>query len=113
LGKYRQPTVDGVSCIIILAVFCSMGGASGKPKTPLKNPNPPTSLRKNVNVDSPTTEQQSTSKHRTQVHLFFGSHGGTAEQFTYALKSTLNSKGERQNLFEIDSFLFRHSSSHY
>jgi hypothetical protein len=97
-----------------------MGGASGKPKTPMKNPNPPasasassTSLRKNVNVDSPTTEQQSTSKHRTQVHLFFGSHGGTAEQFTYALKSTLNSKGERQNLFEIDSFLFRHSGSHY
>jgi hypothetical protein len=74
-----------------------MGGASSRKAAPppIQDSNPPASLQKaTVSGRKGSIDQQSNSKHRTQIHIFFGSHGGTAEQFTYNLKSTLNSKGD-------------------
>jgi hypothetical protein len=83
-----------------------MGGTSSvfrktkkdqKPKpnvTPLSNPAHVTEEQSNNPV--------SKSLRKSRVHLYFGSNGGTAEQFSHNFKSTLLSKGNQCLLHEDD-----------
>jgi NADPH-ferrihemoprotein reductase len=72
--------------------FAGMGGGPGK----MGASSPPISNQ----------SSQSSKSLKNQVHLYFGSSGGTAEQFSHNLKATLLSKG---NLVIASQDYFQHT----